>query len=675
MKTVTSWRISTKIMSVFCIMAFIFMLNSLLGAIFLTKIDKSVMHFVDELLPNAINADKMEDNVLRVQHLLSNSPLSTQDNSTQNDELRKFEEKFFSSSAQIAEMFRQENKTSALGELKRIEDDYRAFVAAARMSPAASESLKESLEKNIEALKTTQMGLAKATAETADNLVDVMRWTMVATCALTLLLCFAIAYFIRRCVTRPITEISAMASNIANGALHLRMNRKETDDIGDLSRAIDLLLDRIAGSLALNEAVLSAVPDPIFMTDKEDVIILANTAATQLAGIEKEQMIGKRCTTVIKPARCGTELRPAHQWGRPMEIIEYPTKTNSLFLQPNAIAVANPEGKLLGYLEVARDITVVACKERETAAHLEQIERVNVSLDSAARKISEATESIASQMEQAASGSAIQSQRVTEAANSIRCISSSVEEVAANATNASRLAGDAKEKARHGATIVLDSVAAIGVVKQQSENLKQSLSGLGGQAEAIGQIMGVITDIADQTNLLALNAAIEAARAGDAGRGFAVVADEVRKLAEKTMLATKEVGEAVDRIQSGVSSNIADMEQAAQAVSHAADLASLSGQALNSIVPLVEETSRQVERIADAAKEQSSANAAIEVSINEVDAISRETAAGVEASKESSAALAAMARELKALAKTGNSGTVADIRPCSMGQGERSKNI
>lgn len=55
--------------------------------------------------------------------------------------------------------------------------------------------------------------------------------------------------------------------------------------------------------------------------------------------------------------------------------------------------------------------------------------------------------------------------------------------------------------------------------------------------------------------------------------------------------------------------------------------------------------------------EEVSANAAIEVSINEVDAISRETAAGVEASKESSAALAAMARELKALAKTGNSGT------------------
>ena len=68
-------------------------------------------------------------------------------------------------------------------------------------------------------------------------------------------------------------------------------------------------------------------------------------------------------------------------------------------------------------------------------------------------------------------------------------------------------------------------------------------------ASRIGDVIGMIRDVAGQTNLLALNATIEAARAGDAGRGFAVVAAEVKQLASRTAAATADIASRIDAIQ------------------------------------------------------------------------------------------------------------------------------
>ena len=141
--------------------------------------------------------------------------------------------------------------------------------------------------------------------------------------------------------------------------------------------------------------------------------------------------------------------------------------------------------------------------------------------------------------------------------------------------------------------------------KGMSQELKQDMLQLNTHAQAISQIMGVISDIADQTNLLALNAAIEAARAGDAGRGFAVVADEVRKLAEKTMAST---------------------DNALEQVNQATGYASQSGLALNEILETVLGMADQVNAIATTSEEQSAASDEINLSIENVNEMAKQTA-------------------------------------------------
>ncbi|WP_243311055.1 methyl-accepting chemotaxis protein [Fundidesulfovibrio agrisoli] len=285
--------------------------------------------------------------------------------------------------------------------------------------------------------------------------------------------------------------------------------------------------------------------------------------------------------------------------------------------------------------EAARQESLKACEATEQA---EEATRKALSARSegmldAARKLEEvvgvATEAsgeLSMQIRQSTRGADEQSQRVGETATAMEQMNATVLEVARNASQAAETSDSARKRAQDGQGIVGEVVASIGEVQNQALELKNDMGTLGRQAEGIGQVMNVISDIADQTNLLALNAAIEAARAGEAGRGFAVVADEVRKLAEKTMTATKEVGDAIRGIQEGTRKNMDNVDRAAKAIEDATGLARKSGDSLLEIVRLVDQASDQVRSIATASEEQSAASEQINRSIEQVAGISAETA-------------------------------------------------
>jgi methyl-accepting chemotaxis protein len=270
-------------------------------------------------------------------------------------------------------------------------------------------------------------------------------------------------------------------------------------------------------------------------------------------------------------------------------------------------------------------------------------------LESVVARMSAASEEIATSSSHIIAATETQKERIDEAATAMEEMNATVLEVAKSAAQAASGAETAKSQATDGNDIVRRSVAAMEALLTLSGTLKKNMDVLGQRAKDVNQIMNVISDIADQTNLLALNAAIEAARAGDAGRGFAVVADEVRKLAEKTMNATKEVGATIQGIHEVTGANIQGMDEAARAIAESTGLVQRSGQALDEIVRMSDQTAVQVQSIATAAEEQSAASEEINQSVALISSIATENAEGLREAGVSIRELAEQAGQLRLL--------------------------
>ena len=166
-------------------------------------------------------------------------------------------------------------------------------------------------------------------------------------------------------------------------------------------------------------------------------------------------------------------------------------------------------------------------------------------------------------------------------------ISRDLEEITTAITEVSHLAIDTAAASTQTssnvqvvATGAEELVASVGEINQQvhlaldvsQEAVRKAsettdiVSGLSAAAQRIGDVVGLINQIASQTNLLALNATIEAPRAGEAGKGFAVVATEVKTLAAQTSSATKEIGNQIAAVQASTGGAVGAIEQIADII-------------------------------------------------------------------------------------------------------------
>ena len=469
-----------------------------------------------------------------------------------------------------------------------------------------------------------------------------------------ILLTLVIRIVNRKLVFAPLQQLTDFTESVARGDFKAVLAGKYRAEMKRFAGHLCTMVDELKKRLGFAQGVLNGIPTPCYIVDSDFKVTWLNDQICSLLDKPdpKDTYLGQRSGLFTRGDATRETLsdRAIKERKALNQEFDYAAQSGKeLRVSVQTTPFYDLDNRMLGSITFWTDLTEIYGQKTRIEAQNAAIAQTAVEVSQVAENIATASQQLSEQIAHSSQGAREQSGRVSDTANAVEEMNATILEVARSASATSENAEKAKLKAQDGARLVEEVSAAVQSIRNAAGQMTDSMHSLGEQAQSIGAIMAVISDIADQTNLLALNAAIEAARAGEAGRGFAVVADEVRKLAEKTAHATTEVRTAISGIQNGTNTAAAQMDAAADRVAQATGLAQRSGEALAEIVEMVESAGDQVRSIATAAEQQSATSEEINRAVSSINAIATETDDAMAQSTEAVEALVAQTKKLEQL--------------------------
>lgn len=468
------------------------------------------------------------------------------------------------------------------------------------------------------------------------------------------LLC-GICLLVARRITEPLNQAVEVANRLSTGDLSVDLSiPRSGDETGQLLVAMENMTrylnemadtsDEIAsGNLSVQ--VVSRSTDDRFGSSFERMTDYLRS----MARISDEIAAGNLDTRVAPRSeqdRFGTAFK--NMLDNTLGLVQSREERDSIQksvmkLLEEVADVAN--GDLTVEAEVTADATgAIADAFNFMIAELRQI---ITNVKQATLQVSSSASEIQSTTEHLAEGSEAQARQIVETSKSIEDMVSSIQKVSENAALSAGVADQALANAQQGAQAVQNNINAMGKIRDQVQETSKRIKRLGERSQEIGEITGVIDDLADRTSLLALNASIQASMAGEAGRGFAVVAEEVERLAERSADATKQIATLIKTIQSETNEAVAAMEDTTREVVDGSSLANEAGQALSEIEIVSHRLANLIGSISDASQQQARGSEAIAHSISGISNVTQQVATSTKQAADSVRGLVSLADNLR----------------------------
>ncbi|HEY6873493.1 MAG TPA: methyl-accepting chemotaxis protein [Geobacteraceae bacterium] len=462
----------------------------------------------------------------------------------------------------------------------------------------------DAIRKQMSDVAQLEETMGKAMEDSATKKLALIVTVLIATFLVALLMAVISSLAMAKVITTPLGLALATARRVSEGDLTISMEEGSKDEIGQIINAMGGMVESLRSMVAkikdTSEQVASVAGQ-----------ISANSAQLTKSVHSQASASDETSSTMVQMAASIQSVA-----------------NNADALAANTEEVSSSIQELgVSSEQVAKSAEVMASSVSETSATIEQmtvsIEKVAQNSEDLASSVTETSSTIEQMtvsIEQVAGNSQELQKVVAETSATIEQMAASIKQTADNVTEADAVAKTAAKEGLAGQQAVQDALAAMQRVAEVSGKTASSIINLGKRSEEIGNIVKVINEIADQTNLLALNAAIEAARAGDAGRGFAVVADEVRKLAERSVNATKEIGQVIKQVQADTGDSVRYGELASREAQSSMELSAIAGNALANIIKTIEQTSELMGTINQMTVEQASASRQVTQAVEKMSA-------------------------------------------------------